>query len=100
MALHPGLVMIIRHGEKPGDLSSDKSGGPHLSVAGSARAAALPSLFTPDPAAAHVKNMYQMDCHVAADTKSHFTGAYGSTPVSAGKSRFPSPDFLFATAKT
>ena len=43
----PSLVMIIRHGEKLGDSSSDKDGGPNLSMRGSARAAALPQLFAP-----------------------------------------------------
>ena len=46
-AQYPSLVMIIRHGEKPGDPAEDTSGGKHLSALGSARAAALPSLFTP-----------------------------------------------------
>src|SRR5579863_432034 len=43
----PSLVMIIRHGEKLGDSSSDKDGGPNLSMRGSARAAAVPQLFAP-----------------------------------------------------
>ena len=47
----PSLVIIIRHGEKAGDPSNDAKGGPDLSIRGSARAAALPSLFTLDPAA-------------------------------------------------
>jgi hypothetical protein len=43
----PSQVMLIRHGEKLGDSSSDKDGGPNLSMRGSARAAALPQLFAP-----------------------------------------------------
>lgn len=100
MAKYPNLVMIIRHGEKPGDLSSDKDGGPNLSIQGSARAAALPSLFTPDPAATPVSNMQQVDCDVTAGGGSQFTGGYGKTQVSAGNPRFPIPNFLFATAQT
>ena len=42
----PQTIHLVRHGEKLGDASSDKDGGPDLSVRGSARAAALPSLFT------------------------------------------------------
>jgi hypothetical protein len=36
-----------QRGEKPGASGDDKGGGPHLSIRGSARAAALPSLFIP-----------------------------------------------------
>jgi len=43
----PSQVMIIRHGEKLGDSSSDKDGGPDLSTRGSARATALPSFLRP-----------------------------------------------------
>jgi hypothetical protein len=45
----PATVYLIRHGEKLGDPGSDKDGGPYLSTLGSARAAALPSLFMPLP---------------------------------------------------
>jgi hypothetical protein len=41
----PGQVFIIRHGEKLGDPKKDDDGGRHLSIKGSARAAALPGLF-------------------------------------------------------
>ena len=45
----PGVVYLIPHGEKLGDASNDKDVGPDLSVRGSARAAALASLFLPGP---------------------------------------------------
>lgn len=97
-AQYPSLVMIIRHGEKPGNPSNDKEGGPNLSVLGSARAAALPSLFTPDPTAKQVGNKPQLVCDLTVCAESQFTGAYSSSKLKAGKSRFPTPDFLFATA--
>jgi len=96
-AQFPSLVMIIRHGEKPGNPSNDKEGGPNLSVLGSARAAALPSLFTPDPTAKPAGKTPQLDCDMTAGTESQFKGAYGSSKLNAGPSRFPTPDFLFAT---
>ena len=94
----PALVMIIRHGEKPGDPANDDDGGPHLALLGSGRAAALPSLFTPDPnAPMPVANWAQLSCDVSANTKNQFTGSYVSSGINAGQSRFPTPDFLFAT---
>lgn len=99
MSQHPQVVMIIRHGEKPGDLSSDKDGGPDLSVMGSARAAALASLFTPDPTAKPIDGMQQVACDVGS-YGSQFTGTYASTQLSAGQPRFPVPNFIFATAQT
>jgi hypothetical protein len=96
-AQYPRLVMIIRHGEKPGNPSNDKDGGPNLSVLGSARAAALPSLFTPDPTATPATNSLQLACDLTANAKSQFNGAYSSSKINAGQSRFPTPNFLFAT---
>ena len=94
----PALVMIIRHGEKPGDPANDDDGGPHLATLGSGRAAALPSLFTPDPnAQMPVANWNQLSCDLATSTKSQFTGTYVSSGINAGQSRFPTPSFLFAT---
>ncbi len=94
----PALVMIIRHGEKPGDPANDDNGGPHLATLGSGRAAALPSLFTPDPnAQMPVAGWEQLSCDLATSTKSQFTGTYVSSGINAGQSRFPTPDFLFAT---
>jgi hypothetical protein len=96
-AQYPSLVMIIRHGEKPGNPNNDKDGGPNLSVLGSARAAALPSLFTPDPTAKPVGNTPQLVCDLTAGAESQFTGVYSSSKINVGQSRFPTPDFLFAT---
>jgi hypothetical protein len=103
-AQYPSLLMIIRHGEKPGDPGNDKDGGPDLSILGSARAAALPSLFTPDPTATPVNNMQQLTCDLTVGVESQFTGAYSYPPkdssskLTAGQPRFPTPNFLFATA--
>jgi hypothetical protein len=95
---YPTLVMIIRHGEKPGDPSNDDDGGPSLSTLGSARAAALPSLFTPDPTATP-GNDTQLTCDLTVGAESEFSGAYSSSGINAGQSRFATPDFLFATAQ-
>ena len=93
----PALVMIIRHGEKPGDPSNDKDGGPNLSILGSARAAALPSLFTPDPTQTPA-TLPQLTCDLATGAEGEFSGVYGNSNIQAGASRFPTPQFLFATA--
>ena len=94
----PALVMIIRHGEKPGDPANDDDGGQHLATLGSGRAAALPSLFTPDPnAQMPVAGWSQLSCDLATGTKNEFTGTYVPSGINAGQSRFPTPDFLFAT---
>ena len=95
---YPKMVMVIRHGEKPGDPDNDKDGGPHLSILGSARAAALPSLFTPAPNASTVNGLHQLAADLSIGKKKvHFTGTYSSTAAGAGQPRFPTPDFLFAT---
>ena len=96
----PSVVMIIRHGEKPGDPSNDSEGGPNLSILGSARAAALPSLFTPDPTTHSPIMGAQLTCDLSGGAEGTFSGAYGNSQLKAGESRFPSPDFLFATAPT
>ena len=97
----PQLVMIIRHGEKPGNPATDTNGGPNLSVLGSARAAALPSLFTPDPTVPPSTNPpSQLACDVVAGSTSQFSGTYVSSGMPAGSSRFPPPNFLFATEAT
>jgi len=88
--------MIIRHGEKPGDPASDKDGGLHLALMGSARAAALPSLFTPKVNASPVSGLTQSSCDVAAGAAAIFSGTYVATTVQAGQSVYPKPDFLFA----
>ena len=96
-AQYPSLVMIIRHGEKPGDPADDTSGGKHLSILGSARAAALPSLFTPDPTAIPVNKLVQIACDVEPDKTAEFKGTYKSCGPAGRSSRFPVPKFLFAS---
>jgi len=98
-SVKPTLVMIIRHGEKPGDSGDDKGGGPNLSIPGSARAAALPSLFTPDPTKQAIVPQ-QLDCDVAGSAQGQFSGTYGSSQCPAGQPRFPTPVFLYATKQS
>jgi hypothetical protein len=90
-------VIIIRHGEKPGDPNNDKDGGPNLSILGTARAAALPSLFTPDPTQSPA-TLPQLTCDLAVGAEGEFSGVYGNSNIKAGESRYPTPVFLFATA--
>jgi hypothetical protein len=94
----PSQVMIVRHGEKLGDAGSDKDGGPDLSVRGSSRAAALPSLFVPVPS--------ETSCRVAPPEVGDpplppfFTGTYIQVTLQGPQTqpRFPTPQFIFATA--
>ena len=95
-AQFPKLVMIIRHGEKPGNPDNDKEGGPNLSILGSARAAALPSLFTPDPTNSSASGP-QLTCDLAVGSEGKFAGNYGDSKLKAGGSRLQTPNFLFAT---
>jgi hypothetical protein len=86
----PSSIYIIRHGEKLGDASSDKDGGPDLSIQGSARAAALPSLFVPT----------DVSCPLTAGT-GNFSGQYITvSAVKPNPPRFQKPDFIFATQKS
>lgn len=84
----PSQVLIIRHGEKLGDAANDKSGGPHLSMQGSARAAALPSLFVPATP--------PLSCDLKTGS-GNFTGHYKPEKNGGGKPRFDTPKVLFAT---
>ena len=103
---YPGMIMVIRHGEKPGASGDDKGGGPHLSIRGSARAAALPLLFIPGgtPAA----DEQQLCCEIARVIRprpspgscSQVLGTYTFGTVPAAASRFPTPQYLFATASS
>jgi hypothetical protein len=87
----PSEVMIIRHGEKLGDPAEDSaSGGRHLSVRGSARAAALPSLFLP-------QGPSTPECKLALG-QSAFSAAYEEKTIPSPAPRFSTPDFIFATA--
>jgi hypothetical protein len=85
----PSQVLIIRHGEKLGDSSKDKDGGPNLSTRGSARAAALVQLFSPEAS--------PYDCALSAAEAPSFTGEYSSVQTQGTAQRFQTPDFLFAT---
>jgi len=90
----PSQVLIIRHGEKLGDSSSDKEGGPDLSIRGSSRAAALPSLFVPVD-----YTTTQDSCDLAISAKSQYTGTFNSVTIAGGAAPlFTAPDFIFATA--
>jgi hypothetical protein len=85
----PSQVMIVRHGEKLGDSSDDKEGGPNLSMRGSARAAALPQLFAP----AQPPN----SCALSIGNGQGFTGEYVAEQIQGSAPRFATPGFLFAT---
>ncbi len=84
----PSQVLIIRHGEKLGDPKKENDGGRHLSVRGSARAAALPSLF--------VLALPQLGCSIHHKS-AEFTAHYHQVPVKGLAPRFPSPKHIFAT---
>ncbi|MFN0214219.1 MAG: hypothetical protein ACKVT2_08180 [Saprospiraceae bacterium] len=94
-------VLIIRHGEKLGapDVEGDTP-SPDLSIRGSARAAALPSLFTPDPTGGGTPGQ-QLSCTIAAGKSLQFGGTYRS-PVAtmAPGPRFPTPQHIVATKKS
>jgi len=86
----PSQVLIVRHGEKLGNAGNDKSGGPHLSIQGSARAAALPSLFVPAKPA--------LSCDLKeTKTGKDFTGKYKPENGAGDPPRFPTPEVIFAT---
>ena len=95
----PPLIMIIRHGEKPGNPDDDK-GGPDLSVLGSARAAAIPSLFVPNPTTQISNKLQQLVCDLSTCAKNQFCGVYNYSTLNAGPPLFSTPNFLFATAPT
>jgi hypothetical protein len=84
----PKQVLIIRHGEKLGSGDRDEEGGSDLSLRGSARAMALPSLFSPVTP--------QLACDLAASASS-FTGTYSTVDISRSAPRFQMPTFVFAT---
>jgi len=94
----PALVMIIRHAEKPGaPESDDDTRSPDLSVRGSARAAALPALFTPDSTGAGTPAR-QQSCQVGMAKSAVFSGAYQLLDDTlAPAPRFPVPQHLRAT---
>jgi hypothetical protein len=84
----PNEVYIIRHGEKIADPKKNDDGGRHLSILGSARAAAVPSLFAPA--------MPQPTCKL--DPRAgEFIGLYRQIPLKGKPSRFATPNFIFAT---
>src|ERR1700759_1289152 len=84
----PSQILIVRHGEKLGTAGSDKNGGLDLSMQGSARAAALPTLFAPATP--------PLGCDLQPAT-GNFTGTYAAVKISGSKPRFSTPDFIFAT---
>ena len=89
---YPSVIYIIRHGEKLGLASSDKGGGPDLSIQGSARAAALPSLFAPAKP--------PLSCSWFGGSEV-FIGQYKQvSSVSGKKPRFQTPKFIFATEQS
>lgn len=87
----PSCVFIIRHGEKVGDPQKDDDGGNDLSIQGSARATALPSLFVPSQS--------QLACEFDFDPPS-FACSYEKVPLAGKRPRFPTPNFIFATQQS
>ena len=87
----PKQVLIIRHGEKVGDPKKDNDGGRHLSIRGSARAAALPSLFVPA--------LPQLICSMH-HKRAEFTAHYHQVPVKGSAPRFSAPNHIFATQRS
>jgi len=87
----PNQVLIVRHGEKLGDPKKNNDGGRHLSIQGSARAAALPSLFIPA--------LPELSCKLD-HTGMEFIGLYRSIPLKGKAARFPTPNFIFATERS
>lgn len=93
----PSAVYLIRHGEKLGDPSNAKDGGPDLSVRGSARAVALPSLFMPGPQIA-ADAPTAPSCALDAIGGS-FTGVYRAVPQQGvAPPRFRTPEVIYATS--
>jgi hypothetical protein len=89
----PAEVLIIRHGEKVGDPKKDNDGGIDLSIRGSARAAALPSLFVP--------GQTQLACDLDLDLDPpSFAGSYEQIPIKGTRPRFPTSNFIFATQRS
>ncbi|MFY9622285.1 MAG: hypothetical protein WAQ99_20885 [Pyrinomonadaceae bacterium] len=93
MSKGPKQVLIIRHGEKVGEPKKDDDGGNNLSIRGSARAAALPSLFAPGQS--------QLACDLVLDLDPHqFAGTYETVPIKGTRPRFSTPQSIFATARS
>lgn len=87
----PSQVLIIRHGEKVGDANKDDDAGNDLSIQGSARATALPSLFVPAQT--------QFSCEFDYVPPS-FAGSYEQIPTKGTPPRFPTPNIIFATQRS
>ena len=87
----PKQVLIIRHGEKCGDPKKDDDGGNDLSIRGSARAAALPTLFVPGES--------QLACEFDFDPPS-FAGSYEQIPTKGTRPRFLTPQSIIATQQS
>ena len=87
----PKQVLIIRHGEKCSDPKKDDDGGNNLSIRGSARATALPSLFAPGQS--------QLACEFDF-VPPGFAGSYERIPLKGMRPRFPTPETILATARS
>jgi len=97
MADGPRIVYLIRHGEKLGDPSSDNDAISDLSIRGSARAAAIPSLFAPA-----TTPQTELSCELGGGT-TEYVGRYHENPQTTSpplQRLFATPDFLFATANS
>jgi hypothetical protein len=91
----PLTIYIVRHGEKLGNPATDTDSSREISIRGSARAAALPSLF---PRATTPPT--ELSCGLAAEA-SGFDGTYHQHPLTLTpplQRLFSTPDYLFAAA--
>ncbi len=86
----PARVLILRHAEKL-ETGLLRRGGPHLSLRGSARAAALPTLFCP--------GLHPRDCALSA-SGARLSGTYSVQTLAGTSARLAMPDFVFAAAGT
>jgi hypothetical protein len=94
----PAVVYLIRHGEKLGNPADEKQGGPHLSVLGSARALALPTLFMTSSSDTGSGNPGSApSCDLTVES-AEFTASYSERSVDqVQQPPFKAPAAIFAT---
>jgi hypothetical protein len=89
----PRLILLMRHAEKLGSDDNEDSGGPNLSIRGSARAMALPTLFAPPDR--------QPSCTLRAGWQAARVSArYEATWMSGDAQLLPMPNAVFAARES
>lgn len=92
----PAVIYLIRHGEKLGNQADETQGGPYLSVTGSARASALPSLFMPSSGDVGSSGSAP-SCDLTIEGNG-FSASYSDWPVDQVQPPpFKTPSVIFAT---